>query len=91
MIADPRSIKYILDLPTEKYACAATTATFYNHGSLPLQVNYYYRKKKKPGLPQVQPSAARPSWSFKTRRFPSPSLEGFGFIAELFICSSGYQ
>jgi hypothetical protein len=29
---------------------------------------------------QVDPSADRPFWSFKARRFPSPSCEGFGFI-----------
>jgi hypothetical protein len=43
-------------------------------------------KIKRPGIPKGYPSAARPSWFFKTRHFPSPSHEGFGFIVELFIC-----
>ena len=37
-------------------------------------------KTKRPKLPLVPPSAARPSSSLETRRFPSPSHEGFGFI-----------
>jgi hypothetical protein len=44
-----------------------------------------HRAKKWPNLPKGHPSAARPSRSFKTRRFPPPSYEGFGFIAESFI------
>jgi hypothetical protein len=35
---------------------------------------------KKPSQPLNPPSAARPSSSSETRRFPSPSHEGFGFI-----------
>ena len=37
-------------------------------------------KRKRPGIPQVFPSAARPSFLQKTRRFPPPPREGFGFI-----------
>jgi hypothetical protein len=36
--------------------------------------------QKKPSTPKKHPSAARPSWSFKTRRFPSSPQGGFGFI-----------
>jgi hypothetical protein len=39
-------------------------------------------KTIKPSLPQVCPSAARPS-SLKTRRFPRPSREGVGFVGKL--------
>ncbi len=36
---------------------------------------------KKPSIPEVSPSVARLSWSsLKTRGFPSPSREEFGFI-----------
>jgi hypothetical protein len=47
-----------------------------------IKVNHgYYDKKQKAELTKRNhPSAARPSLSFKTRRFPSPSCEGFGFI-----------
>ena len=38
------------------------------------------QKQKKPSLPRFYPSAARPSYPSKIRRFPSPSYEGFGFV-----------
>ncbi len=31
-------------------------------------------------LPKTHPSAARPSYVMKTRRFPSPDCSGFGFL-----------
>jgi hypothetical protein len=41
-------------------------------------------KIRKPNPPKVHPSAARPS-SLKTRRFPPPPHEGFGFIGIKFF------
>ena len=37
-----------------------------------------FRRAKKPSTPKDYPSAARPSSSPKTRRFPPPSHGGFG-------------
>jgi hypothetical protein len=37
-------------------------------------------QQKKPDIPYVHPSLARPSWSFKTRGFLSPSRKEIGFI-----------
>jgi hypothetical protein len=42
-------------------------------------------KQKNRAYQRHHPSAARPSWSYKTRSFPSSSCEEFGFIVELFI------
>ncbi len=43
-----------------------------------------YDKRKKPSIPRVHPSTARPSWFFKTLRFPYPLTRG----AVLSIASS---
>jgi hypothetical protein len=43
-------------------------------------------KIKRPSLPKVHPSAARPSSTVvKTRRFPHPSHKGAGFVGKT-IC-----
>jgi hypothetical protein len=44
-----------------------------------LLVTFADLPKKKPNLPEVHPSAARPSYR-KTRRFLSPFHKGFGFV-----------
>jgi hypothetical protein len=40
---------------------------------------------KKPNLPKAYPSAARPSSTSETRRIPSPSHRGFGFVGNIYI------
>jgi len=48
---------------------------------------------KKPNLPRIYPSAARPSFfPKKTRRFPSPPHERVGFIGNiLFVFEIGHN
>jgi len=42
-------------------------------------------KSKKADDAKGHPSAARLSWSFKTRDFPSPLHRGFGFVGNQFM------
>jgi hypothetical protein len=46
--------------------------------ALPVPAMLSYQQKR-PSIPEVYPSVARPS-SLKTRRFPRPSREGIGFV-----------